>query len=255
MVNMAARLHQKIFQDCVKCQQESICCGPVASVANWGGSKSPLRQELICFNISLLEHFITVGKNNIKACKQMTAILESPIGAIQVSGCGEGIHSIQLQDNFVPKDRYYGTKLVSIMTRVASFSCELCESQEEMTAPVKHCMTWLQAYFCEPWTSGKLPLPVFHHPIFQQATFTCNVLRTLLNDVKFGEMISYKQLATLAGNSKAVRAVGGAMRSNPEFVRGYIDEKAKKAEEESIVEENTVSLLHIMRKTLWINSP
>ncbi|XP_062927875.1 methylated-DNA--protein-cysteine methyltransferase [Mobula hypostoma] len=156
-----------------------------------------------------------VGKNNIKDCKQMTAILESPIGAIQVSGCGEGIHSIQLQDNFVPKDRYYGTKLVSIMTRVASFSCELCESQEEMTAPVKHCMTWLQAYFCEPWTSGKLPLPVFHHPIFQQATFTCNVLRTLLNDVKFGEMISYKQLATLAGNSKAVRAVGGAMRSNP----------------------------------------
>ncbi|XP_059803655.1 methylated-DNA--protein-cysteine methyltransferase isoform X1 [Hypanus sabinus] len=146
-----------------------------------------------------------VGKSNIKDCKQMTAILESPIGAIQVSGCEEGIHSIQLQENFVPKDR----------TRVASFSCEPCESQEEMTVPVKHCMTWLQAYFCEPWTLGKFPLPVFHHPIFQQATFTCNVLTTLLNDVKFGEMISYKQLATLAGNSKAVRAVGGAMRSNP----------------------------------------
>ncbi|XP_032889573.1 methylated-DNA--protein-cysteine methyltransferase [Amblyraja radiata] len=146
-----------------------------------------------------------VAKNNTELCKQMTAILQSPIGAIQVSGCDEGIHSIQLQESFVPKDR----------TRVASFSCELCECQEEMTAPVKHCMTWLRAYFCEPRTTGKLPLPAFHHPIFQQATFTCKVLRTLLNDVEFGEMASYKQLATLAGNSKAARAVGGAMRSNP----------------------------------------
>ncbi|XP_069755749.1 methylated-DNA--protein-cysteine methyltransferase isoform X2 [Narcine bancroftii] len=100
-------------------------------------------------------------------------------------------------------------------TRVASFHCNLSESQEEMTAPVKHCMTWLEAYFCEPWTTGKLPLPPFHHRIFQQATFTCNVLRILQRDVKFGEVTSYKQLATLAGNSKAVRAVGGAMRSNP----------------------------------------
>ncbi|XP_055502660.1 methylated-DNA--protein-cysteine methyltransferase isoform X2 [Leucoraja erinacea] len=146
-----------------------------------------------------------VAKNNTELCKQMTAILQSPIGAIQVSGCDEGIHSIQLQESFVPKDR----------TRVASFSCELCQCQEEMTAPVKHCMTWLRAYFCEPRTTGKLPLPAFHHPIFQQATFTCKVLRTLLNDVEFGEMASYKQLATLAGNSKAARAVGGAMRSNP----------------------------------------
>ncbi|XP_069755750.1 methylated-DNA--protein-cysteine methyltransferase isoform X3 [Narcine bancroftii] len=142
---------------------------------------------------------------NTNLCKQMTAILQSPIGAIQVSGCREGIHSIQLQESFVPKDR----------TRVASFHCNLSESQEEMTAPVKHCMTWLEAYFCEPWTTGKLPLPPFHHRIFQQATFTCNVLRILQRDVKFGEVTSYKQLATLAGNSKAVRAVGGAMRSNP----------------------------------------
>jgi len=41
------------------------------------------------------------------------------------------------------------------------------------------------------------------------------VLWTLLRDVKFGEAVSYKQLAALAGNSRAARAVGGAMRSNP----------------------------------------
>ncbi|XP_048465095.1 methylated-DNA--protein-cysteine methyltransferase isoform X3 [Rhincodon typus] len=144
-------------------------------------------------------------KNDTSHCKQVTAALQSPIGTIQVSGCEEGIHFIQLLENFVPKDR----------TRVASFTCEICESQEEMTEPVKYCMTWLQAYFSESWTTEKLPLPAFHHPIFQQATFTCNVLMTLLNDVKFGEMASYKELAAMAGNSKAVRAVGGAMRANP----------------------------------------
>eukprot|EP00062_Callorhinchus_milii_P001284 gi/632936286/ref/XP_007894318.1/ PREDICTED: methylated-DNA--protein-cysteine methyltransferase [Callorhinchus milii] len=143
--------------------------------------------------------------NNISLCKQMTAALRSPLGIIQVSGCEEGIHFIQLQEKYVPEDR----------TRVASFTCEVCESQEEMTAPLKQCMTWLQAYFSEPWTTEKLPLPAFHHPTFQQATFTCRVLWTLLSNVKFGETTSYKQLAAQAGNYKAVRAVGGAMRSNP----------------------------------------
>uniref|UniRef100_UPI00398EEED6 methylated-DNA--protein-cysteine methyltransferase n=1 Tax=Pristiophorus japonicus TaxID=55135 RepID=UPI00398EEED6 len=156
-------------------------------------------------NMAARLHQKIAKKNNTSDCKQMTAALQSPIGTIQVSGCEEGIHSVQLQESFVPEDR----------TRVASFTCEVCESQEEMTEPVKYCMTWLQAYFSEPWTTDELPRPVFHHPVFQQATFTCTVLMNLLSDVKFGEMASYKQLATLAGNSKAVRAVGGAMRKNP----------------------------------------
>lgn len=46
-------------------------------------------------------------------------------------------------------------------------------------------------------------------------SFTRQVLWTLLNDVKLGEAVSYKQLASLAGNSRAARAVGAAMRSNP----------------------------------------
>lgn len=41
------------------------------------------------------------------------------------------------------------------------------------------------------------------------------MLWKLLKVVKFGEMVSYQQLAALAGNPKAARAVGGAMRSNP----------------------------------------
>lgn len=46
-------------------------------------------------------------------------------------------------------------------------------------------------------------------------SFTARVLQKLLELVKFGDTVSYQQLAALAGNPKAARAVGGAMRSNP----------------------------------------
>ncbi|XP_072335283.1 methylated-DNA--protein-cysteine methyltransferase isoform X3 [Scyliorhinus torazame] len=116
------------------------------------------RKLLHMANMAARLHQKVAKKKNTSHCKQVTAALQSPIGTIQVSGCEEGIHSIELQEGFVPKDR----------TRVASFTCEVCESQEEMTAPLKYCMTWLQAYFSERWTTEKLPLPAFHHPIFEQ---------------------------------------------------------------------------------------
>lgn len=45
--------------------------------------------------------------------------------------------------------------------------------------------------------------------------FTSHVLQVLLREVKFGQTVSYKRLAEMAGNPKAARAVGGAMRRNP----------------------------------------
>ncbi|MEI2833343.1 MAG: methylated-DNA--[protein]-cysteine S-methyltransferase [Acidimicrobiia bacterium] len=46
-------------------------------------------------------------------------------------------------------------------------------------------------------------------------TFTYRVYDTLLKDVPSGTTISYQELAALAGNEKAARAVGTAMRKNP----------------------------------------
>uniref|UniRef100_A0A8B9M207 Methylated-DNA--protein-cysteine methyltransferase n=1 Tax=Accipiter nisus TaxID=211598 RepID=A0A8B9M207_9AVES len=97
----------------------------------------------------------------------------------------------------------------------SSAACEVCEGAEEMTEPLKQCTAWLHAYFCEPARVASLPVPAFHHPLLRRDSFTRQVLWTLLRDVKFGEAVSYKQLAVLAGNSRAARAVGGAMRSNP----------------------------------------
>nr|KAF6457495.1 O-6-methylguanine-DNA methyltransferase [Rousettus aegyptiacus] len=54
--------------------------------------------------------------------------------------------------------------------------------------------------------------------------FTGQVLRKLLTAVQFGEVVSYQQLAALAGHPRASRAVGGAMRSNPGgSPRGHVD--------------------------------
>ncbi|XP_066880413.1 methylated-DNA--protein-cysteine methyltransferase isoform X2 [Kogia breviceps] len=86
---------------------------------------------------------------------------------------------------------------------------------EEVTEPLAQCAAWLGAYFHAPAALEELPVPALHHPSFQQDSFTRRVLWKLLKAVKFGETVSYQQLAALAGNPKAARAVGEAMRKNP----------------------------------------
>ncbi|KAM6091613.1 methylated-DNA--protein-cysteine methyltransferase isoform 2-T2 [Theristicus caerulescens] len=157
------------------------------------------------------------SKEGESQCKQKHAVLLSPVGKLKISGCETGLHEIKL-----PK--------MSVLPSGAesSATCEVCEGAEEMTEPLKQCTAWLHAYFCEPARMASLPIPAFHHPLLRRAmhtnstpfvfladSFTRQVLWTLLRDVKFGEAVSYKQLADLAGNSRAARAVGGAMRSNP----------------------------------------
>ncbi|XP_066046811.1 methylated-DNA--protein-cysteine methyltransferase [Chamaea fasciata] len=137
-------------------------------------------------------------------CKEKHVVLLSPVGKIEISGCETGVHEIKL-----PKTSVLPSGVEP------SVACEVYQGPEEMPEPLQQCTAWLRAYFCEPATTGTLPLPAFHHPLLQRDSFTRQVLWTLLNDVKFGEAVSYKQLADLAGNGRAARAVGGAMRSNP----------------------------------------
>ncbi|XP_014800719.1 PREDICTED: methylated-DNA--protein-cysteine methyltransferase isoform X2 [Calidris pugnax] len=137
-------------------------------------------------------------------CKEQRAVLLCPVGKLQISGCEMGLHEIKL-----PKMSVLPSRAES------SATWEVCEGAEEMTEPLKQCMAWLHAYFCQPARMESLPLPAFHHPLLQQDSFTGQVLWTLLREVKFGEAVSYKRLAELAGNGRAARAVGGAMKSNP----------------------------------------
>ncbi|XP_004625631.1 methylated-DNA--protein-cysteine methyltransferase [Octodon degus] len=140
-----------------------------------------------------------------KTCEMKYRTLDSPLGKIEISGCEQGLHGIRLLNR----------KTSSTDPTEAPAVPEAPSSPEGMTEPLMQCEAWLDAYFHKPAATDGLPLPALHHPVFQQDSFTRQVLWKLLKVVKFGEMVSYQQLAALAGNPKAARAVGGAMRSNP----------------------------------------
>ncbi|KAJ8248069.1 hypothetical protein GJAV_G00237910 [Gymnothorax javanicus] len=163
-------------------------------------------------------------------CQPTTVVLQSSLGQIQVAGCEAGVHDIQIRTGGVPAERESRqTSSENILTldhrsaighppaRVPEvpLACVVCERQEEMTTPVQQAVDWLMAYFNDPRTTEKLPLPPFHHPLLLKVTFTSHVLQTLAREVKVGQTVSYQRLAEMAGNSRAVRAVGGAMRRNP----------------------------------------
>ncbi|NXA34516.1 MGMT methyltransferase, partial [Eudromia elegans] len=139
-------------------------------------------------------------KNEELQCKVIRTVLHSPVGNLEIFGCEKGLHEIKL-----PK-----------MNELPNGAVEARDPRAAaLPVPLEQCVAWLHAYFCEPARTSALPLPAFHHPLLLRASFTREVLWTLLRDVRFGEAVSYKQLAALAGNGNAARAVGGAMRSNP----------------------------------------
>lgn len=45
--------------------------------------------------------------------------------------------------------------------------------------------------------------------------FTVKVWKTLMNEILFGQTVSYNMLAEISGNAFASRAVGSAMKNNP----------------------------------------
>ncbi|XP_055464877.1 methylated-DNA--protein-cysteine methyltransferase [Psammomys obesus] len=140
-----------------------------------------------------------------ETCKMKYTVLDSPLGKIELSGCERGLHRI----------RFLSRKTSSTDPTETPASPEVLGGPEGVPEPLVQCTAWLEAYFHEPAATERLPSPALHHPVFQQDSFTRQVLWKLLKVVKFGEMVSYQQLAALAGNPKAARAVGGAMRNNP----------------------------------------
>uniref|UniRef100_A0A8C5WHF3 Methylated-DNA--protein-cysteine methyltransferase n=2 Tax=Leptobrachium leishanense TaxID=445787 RepID=A0A8C5WHF3_9ANUR len=119
--------------------------------------------------------------------------------------CNLSVINLAFLDDFFLSPRCQGVPV----------SFEVCDSSQEMVLPMKQCANWLQTYFCEPWFIEKVPTPSFHHPVLEKDSFTKTVLYSLMKNVKMGDTVSYKRLAEIAGNDKAARAVGGAMRSNP----------------------------------------
>lgn len=111
-----------------------------------------------------------------------TLSFDTPIGPISIDGDNDAIHSIRLLTTSANSPVDY-TLLVE------------CKSQ-------------LQAFFAGKLTQFSLPIRP-HGTDFQVRIWQ------LLQDIPFGQTISYLELALRAGNRNLTRAVGAANAQNP----------------------------------------
>jgi methylated-DNA-[protein]-cysteine S-methyltransferase len=114
--------------------------------------------------------------------------LESPIGPLLIAGDGEAIHHIFFPKNGKPAKPEVGWT-------------------ESTRGAVGHCIRQLREYFGGLRTDFDLPLSP-QGTQFQQAVWQA------LQEIPYGQTISYGELARRIGNHKACRAVGAANGQN-----------------------------------------
>lgn len=137
-----------------------------------------------------------------------------PIGELEISCCSIGIHSLHTTKSSTfpdPKDSEF--KPIKLTFQ---------ENPDLRYKSIQECLNYFECFFT--------PITYKHSvdDVFSQTpkicwsgicttpnTFTEKVLKTLLTQIKPGSKVSYSDLASLAGNAKAQRAVGSVMRKNP----------------------------------------
>ncbi|PAF50772.1 hypothetical protein BKH43_04235 [Helicobacter sp. 13S00401-1] len=120
-------------------------------------------------------------------------ICESPIGKIVLVG----------------KERLESLSVFKEKDELDSLELERYKLEEDKTNPLLlETKKELDAYFKGRLKSFSVPLDLKGSP------FTLSVYKALLN-VKYGEVVSYKDIACAINNPRACRAVGNANSKNP----------------------------------------
>ncbi|XP_037796549.1 methylated-DNA--protein-cysteine methyltransferase-like [Penaeus monodon] len=130
--------------------------------------------------------------------------ISSPLGFIIIRACNSGLHSTGLEgelsdENFTPNLRQ-GVKLLG---------------SNKVPQVIKKCEIWFRTYFDDPKNMNMLERPDIC--VFKKSNLAFRELvwKTLADTVGPGEVITYGALADKLKNPGAVRAVGSAMRNNP----------------------------------------
>ena len=125
--------------------------------------------------------------------------VDSPLGWLEVWAATQGVMRLSFRGDEPPAPR---TRQDGVLY---------------MPAPADHhtmlraALFWLSAYFDAPWEAPPPPPIHLRHP----DAFSGRILTTLHLQVPLGGVVSYRQLAQLAGEASAVRAVGQVMAANP----------------------------------------
>jgi methylated-DNA-[protein]-cysteine S-methyltransferase len=122
------------------------------------------------------------------------AYYESPIGLLEVRGGERGVSAVTFVDAHAPK-----------AVRGAG---NARGGKGPLPAPLADCLTQLDEYFRARRRTFSVKLDL-------GGTAFQNKVWRALRDVRFGEMVSYKDIAKNVGNPAGTRAVGGANHRNP----------------------------------------
>lgn len=115
---------------------------------------------------------------------------EAPIGTLLIAGDAESLHCIRFPDNSVAVPPEAGW------------------IHDPVCPPLREAARQLREYFAGERTGFDLPLAP-EGTAFQKAVWR------KLEEIPYGETISYGELARRVGNPKASRAVGAANGQNP----------------------------------------
>jgi methylated-DNA-[protein]-cysteine S-methyltransferase len=137
-----------------------------------------------------------------KLCVLERIELETKIGVMDITFCFNGLHVISLKQINELNEKH-SNKLI--------YSDRLKTGESKS---INECIEYFNNYFAKKTDLLRETLPrICWRSICEPNTFVERVLKELYKS-DFGQTLSYKHLAELAGNSNAYRAVGTAMRKN-----------------------------------------
>ena len=148
-------------------------------------------------------------KNKCKE-KVLYAKYSSPIGPINIEMCTNGLHLVNF-DETINNDNF--------LQKGPSSSVEILEPTSKITennSPViNQFKAWLQNFFYGFQNDPDVDICISVFGTKGSRTFRQVAWLTLKNEIKFGQTVSYSELAKLCDKPGANQAMGSAMSNNP----------------------------------------
>ena len=139
----------------------------------------------------------------LKTCEKFVkSKVTSPLGPISFVVCENGLHKLGFSKD-VSNENYLHLGVKSV---------DFIDPKEEKHEQVDRVQEWLKNYFMN---KKEIEIDICPKVASKDSEkFRHRVWITLKNQVKFGQTISYGQLAKLVGKPGASQAVGSAMSNN-----------------------------------------
>lgn len=143
-------------------------------------------------------------------CICESCLLSAPIGTIQIKGCSNGLHELNIKS--IRKEVVENLKGDLIYK---NDDAVLAFNQKYNVKCIQETILFLKEYFSANKIEELNTPSICWKDVCRKSAFKENVLKSLLYKTSFGERISYKELAVLSGHENAYRAVGSVMKNNP----------------------------------------